>query len=116
MGRRKGPEVFRIVSANTENENLIKAGGGKIRRIIVNNDQAAIVYLKLFDKAAVPVNGTDTPMMTVMVAADADKDMNFGDTGVVFDKGLGMSLVTGIADTDTTAPTAANQIVQVIYE
>ena len=116
MGRRKGPEVFRVVGANTENENLIKAGGGKIRRIIVANAQAAVVYLKLFDKASVPVNGTDTPMMTIQVPNAGNVDMNLGDVGVVFDKGLGMSLVTGIADTDTTAPTAASQIVQVIYE
>lgn len=91
-----GPSLFRKVSANVN---------------------AAVRYLKLFDKATTPVNGTDTPIMTIpLPASGAPLNLDFSANPIIFKFGLGMSLVTGAADSNTTAPAASEQVVHVFYD
>lgn len=112
-----GPSLYRKISANDENEVNIKSTSGKLVGIHATNVNAAVRYLKIFDKASTPVNGTDTPLMTFPIpAAGAPLNLDFSKSPIIFKNGLGMSLVTGAADSDTTAPAAAEQIVHLLYK
>lgn len=109
--------VTRVLSANTTNSTLIQAGGVSLRGWYVSNINAAPRYLKLYDKATAPTVGTDTPIMTILIpgnAAGAGANIEFKG-GVWFNDGLGMGIVTGVADSDATAPAANEQIVHLMW-
>lgn len=114
MANYVGQSLFRLVTANTENETLIKGTGGKIERVYAVNVTAAPIYIKLFDKKTVPVNGTDVPVMTLQIPASGSLD--FDPKGFPFSKGLGISVVTTAPDTGTTGPVAGAQIIHVFYK
>lgn len=97
----------RLVSAaNSVNATVVKAGAGNIFRIAGYNAAAAVTYLKIYNKATAPTVGTDTPVMTIALAPQADFVHEFNN-GYVFTTGIGYGLTTGSGDSDTTAVAAA---------
>lgn len=97
--------VHRLISAaGSNNATNVSARKVKVRTIIGYNANAAARYLKLYDKATAPAS-TDTPLFTFYLPAssafafDLDHETELG---------LGYRLVTGNADADDTAVTAAD--------
>lgn len=99
---------YRLLSANTTNSNLIKTGGRAVQGIMVHNT-GTIAFVKLYNKATAPTVGTDTPLMTVPVAATTGQVLIQFPNGIVFDLGLGVGITGLIGDSDTTV-VAANQV------
>lgn len=108
--------VARLVSAaNSNNATLVTRQRTKLWRVTGYNAAAAVRYLKLFNTAATPVPGTDTPFVTISLAASSA--FNIGLDGLIFQSGLGYGLVTGSADSDNTAVTAADIVgLNLFYE
>ena len=55
------------------------------------NNQAATVYLQFFNKASVPIPGTDTPLYSFMVKNASDQKLGteyFTNAGAHFSTGL----------------------------
>jgi hypothetical protein len=92
----------RVKSAATTNATLVKAGAAKIYGFAFYNTTSAAKYVKIYDKLTVPVVGTDVPVMTIQVPANAHVvlDNSFG-IGVLL--GLGLGITGAAVDTDTTA-------------
>lgn len=99
--------VARLASAaGSNNATLVTRQRAKLWRVTGHNAAAAVRYLKLFNQATDPVPGTDTPFLTIALAASSA--FNIGFDGLIFQSGLGYCLVTGAADSDNTAVTAAD--------
>ena len=70
---------------------------------------AAIRYLKFYNKASAPTVGTDVPVITIPIPAGGAINIPFGTTGHRFATGIALAITTGAADSDTGA-VAANEI------
>ena len=71
-------------------------------------------YIKLYNKATLPVLATDIPEMIIVVPAAVSgvpgvATFPIGFNGLRFNLGLGLAITGGSADTDTTA-VAAGQV------
>lgn len=101
----------RLVSAATTNATSVKASAGQIGFIYAVNLNAAVRYLKLYNKASAPTVGSDTPIATLAIPASttgAGFMLPIPD-GVNFTTGIAYATTTGVADADTAA-VAANEI------
>jgi hypothetical protein len=102
--------TFTLNSAATTNATAVKATPAKLLYVHAFNANAAVRYLKLYNKATAPTIGTDRPIMAFPIPATGAISIAIGDDdGVLFSAGLGLGLVTGAADTDTAA-VAVNDI------
>ena len=102
---------FRLISAASTNATSVKASAGTLYSLYVANLNAAVRYLKFYNKASSPTVGTDTPVMTVPIPASttgAGVVINL-DPGFDFATGIAYAVTTGAADSDTAA-VAANEI------
>lgn len=108
-----------IVPANTTAV-VVKSGAGTLYGVQVYNINAAPLYLKFYNATSATC-GSGTPVKRLMIPAastaanGAGSNVSFGTSGVNFSTGLTYCVTTGIADTDTSAPTAANTLVNVDY-
>lgn len=100
--------TYRVLSANTTNDALVKTGGRALQSILVYNT-GTIAFVKLYNKATTPTVGTDTPIMTIPVTATTGQVLLTFPAGISFDLGIGIGITGAIADNDTTA-VAANQV------
>lgn len=107
-----GDQQFHLIAANTNNSTLIAAGEHTVHGVQVSGVGAAPAYLKLYDKVTAPTCGTDTPKKVIAipaaaVAANGAVNNVTISLGTQFQQGLGICVVTGIADSDNTSPAAA---------
>jgi hypothetical protein len=111
-GTTGGATPSMTISAASTNSNNVKGSAGTLYGIQVTNINAAVRYLKLYDKATAPTIGTDTPIKVIAIpgnTAGAGAMIHFP-VGVNFALGIGFGLTTGVATADTGA-VAANEIV-----
>lgn len=80
----------------------------------VYNNAAAVRYLKLYNTAAAPTVGTDTPILTIPLPAGSAANVGLVG-GVPFSKGIGLGATTGVADSDTGAPAANDVVVNLFH-
>jgi len=93
-----------LSSAATTNATSVKASAGNVFKIIGNNTVASKRYLKLYNKASAPTVGTDTPVMTFVLAASAPFAIDLGaSVGHYFSTGIAYAITGAAADNDTTA-------------
>jgi hypothetical protein len=110
-----GLSKFHLVSAATTNATNVKASAGQVYSITAFNLNASARYLKFHNTAGTPTAGasvTDTYLIPGNTAG-AGLVLNI-DKGIAFSTGIGITLVTGIADADSAA-VAASEIVLNIY-
>lgn len=110
-----GASTFEAISAASNNATAVKASPGKLHKVIVNNINAAVRYIKFYDKASAPAPGSDTVKLALAVPAGTVQVFNFGDIGVDFATGIAFALVTGISQTDNTSVAASELLVNVVY-
>ena len=103
-----------VVSANTNNATVVKAGPGLLYGFSVNNINAAVRYLKFYDKASTPAPATDAEALVVAVPTVSSQTVMFP-VPLEFGVGISWALVTGIAANDNTAVAAAEHVVTVFY-
>lgn len=105
----------RTISAATTNATVVKATPGKVHKVIVSNINVAARYLKLYNKATAPTVGTDVPVITLLLPALSQQQLDLSDLGLQFSAGIGFALTTGVADADTGAVSAAEHVVNILY-
>ena len=112
-----GAKSFRLVSAASTNATSIKADPGTLFTIATFNINAAVRFLKIYDLAVAPTVGTSVPVLTMVLPATAISVLvvNFGMLGMKFDNGIAIALTTGLADADTGAVAANEQVVNLTY-
>jgi hypothetical protein len=107
-----GATPFHIIAGASNNATLISAGAHTIYEAQLSGVGSAPGYLKFYDKATAPTCGTDVPIKVLAIPA-ASTAANGGGSNVVtvvgvkVTAGLGICVVTGIADTDNVAVAAA---------
>jgi hypothetical protein len=114
-----GLSISRTLSAATTNATSVKASAGQVYTIIATNLNAAVRYLKLYNKATAPTVGTDTPVITLAIPASttgAGFVLDTGGMGIAFATGIALALTTGIADADTGAVAANEILVNLFYK
>lgn len=111
---------FHLVAANTDNSTSLKAGAGTVYDVQVSGIGSAPAYLKFYDKATAPTCGTDAVKAQIMIPAAATAANGAANNatftvGKKFNAGIGFCVVTGIADTDDTAPAAATFVINISW-
>lgn len=107
--------LHNLISANTNNSTSIKASAGVLHGYELANINAAVRYVKFYNTVAAPTVGTDTPVLVVSIPAGTSKNLMLP-SGVSFSLGIGIGVVTGIANSDNTAVAANEIIVNVFYK
>ncbi len=95
-----GSTPSHTISASGTNGTNTKGTAGTLYGFSISNSNAAARFFKLYNKATAPTVGTDTPVMTVQLPANATVIRAFP-VGLNFATGIGWGLTTGIADADT---------------
>ncbi len=103
-----GAFQYRILSANSTNATLVKASPAALWGWDFYNTNAAVRWLKLYNKTSAPTVGSDTPSMTIALKP-GDHSRIVIPFAIPFPTGLSFALTTGVADSDTGA-VAANEI------
>lgn len=114
-----GLSISRTISAATTNATSVKASAGQVFTIMAHNTNAAVRYLKLYNKASAPTVGTDTPVMTLPIpgnTAGAGFALDTGGMGIAFATGIALALTTGVADADTAAVAANEIVINLLYK
>lgn len=112
-----GLSIYRAISAASDNAAVVKNAAGQIYGIWVSSVNAAARYLKIYNKATSPTSG-DTPVLTYVVPG-ATVGAGFSiplPYGLLFDTGISVRLVTGIADNDNTSVSANEHVIQLYYK
>ena len=108
-----GWTIARLLSAASTNATSLKGSAGVLGIVYAVNLNAAVRYLKFYNKATAPTVGSDTPVLTLPIPASttgAGFALNVGPNGWSFSTGIAYATTTGIADADTGA-VAANEII-----
>ena len=92
---------------------VIKAYAGGIFDLTMSNTSAAIRYVKLYDKATAPT-ASDTPVRTYFLPPSWTIVVPISD-GINYVNGISIRASTGVADSDNTAPSANDVIVNIGY-
>lgn len=100
------PSTTNIVGAASTNAVVIVATPVSVTELSVFNPTAAVVYLKLYNKATAPAPATDSPVLVVPVPINGLVSLNFGALGKRFATGLGYAIVNGPLNNDNTAVAA----------
>jgi len=93
----------------------IKASAGYLQHIDVSNNAASPRFVKFYNKATAPTVGTDTPVITLQLAASSTLSIDYF-AGIPFSLGIGIGAVTGVADNNTTNTTANDVVINVYYQ
>lgn len=110
--------LFRLDAANTNNATVIKATPGEVDYIGICGGTATLHWVKFYDKATAPNCGTDVPVF-VYSSGTTSTLCNSPDLpphGIKFSTGIGICVVTGVADSDNTAATAHGAMLGVSYK
>jgi hypothetical protein len=106
--------TYRVLwPANTTGVN-VKSAGGQVYGWYLYNNATSIRIVKLYDKASAPTVGSDTPAQTLVLPANGGANL-FNEVGFQFVNGIGIGITGGIADNDTTAPSANDVAVNLFY-
>lgn len=94
---------------------VIKASAGQVYSVLVHNANAAVRYLKLYNKATAATAG-DTPVATILLPVTSQSNIQLaGSIGAAFSVGISARCTTGLADADTGAPSANDIYISVFY-
>lgn len=104
-----GAKPYRNLDVNATGINVDVATMKLYGAQLWNGHATALRYLKVYD-VAYPPTISDTPVKTIPLKAQAQTDLATL-VGVQFVNGLGLRATTGIADSDTGAPSANDVVV-----
>jgi hypothetical protein len=108
-----GASATHLVSAANTNSTLVKNTAGKVLGWYFANTTAAWVYVKLHNQATAPTAGSGV-VRTIAVPPNGISKF-FSEGGITFTTGIGMTVVSGAADADATAVTAAAVVGELIW-
>lgn len=110
-----GASQSKTVSAASTNATVVKASAGQVFGIVVNNVNAAVRYLKLYNKATAPTVGTDVPVKTIAIPAGQVVEIT-RPGGLEFSAGIAFALTTEATDAGTTGVAANEHVVNIDYK
>ena len=106
-------ETYMVLSLATTNEAFIKKGGGTFYGISLTNTGTSDAFIRIFDKASIPVSGSDTSIATFALQADSVYNLVLP-IGVGLVNGLGVN-ITGAATIGDATAIGVNQVVGSVF-
>lgn len=104
-----------LISAATTNATSVKATAGNIAVLIVSNNATTKRFFKLYNKASAPTVGTDTPILTLMLAPGETIQCNTGPYGMALSAGIAYATTQLITVADTTAVAVSDMSIHMSY-
>lgn len=111
-----GLTPYALKSANTTNLTSVKASAGAISKIYAHLTGATTRFLKLYDKASAPDPATDTPVAVFPLAQNVPLNFDLGGLQWNFTNGIAFSITGAVGDTDTTAVSTNEVLVNMLYK
>lgn len=111
-----GATPNKYISAASTNATVVKSSAGTLYLLTCSNTNANARYLKLYNKATSPTVGTDTPVFTFLIPGNtvgAGSNIPIPACGIAFSTGISFALTANAADSDNTAVTANENIVNI---
>lgn len=105
-----------VVSAASNNATSLKATPGHVFDVRGFNVAAYPVYIKFYDTAGTPNPASSTVKCILGIQAGGQSSPAWPTGGIPFTTGIGYAIVKGIGDTDNTAVSAADAVVDIVYE
>ena len=98
---------------------LVSASARKFWGVTAFSLDATPIYVKIYDKAIAPTSA-DTPIFRSGVPANSDATLGAGNNQLLpqyipLTNGLGVQVVTGIADNSTGQPTASEVLLNILW-
>lgn len=109
-----GCSNFHLVAAGSGDANNVKASAGQLFGVRVFNKANVPIYVKFHNTAGTPTAGAGV-VKTIGCQAGMSRDVPIP-LGHAFATGIGISIVTGIADNDATAVSASDCVVDIEYK
>lgn len=120
-GTAGGASTASAIVPNNTTAVVVKSGAGTLYGLQLGGINAAPLWIKFYNATSATC-GSGTPVKRVFIPAastaanGAGSNITFGDIGVAFSTGITYCATTGILDTDTTAPTASNFVINVDFK
>lgn len=113
-----GCSIFRSLDLD-ESEEEVKATAGTVYGVWFSNTATSTRFLKFYNATAASVTvGSTTPVLTLALPGNSSDDISgvFSiPQGIAFSTAITVAATTGIADSDTGAPSANDVIVNIFY-
>lgn len=103
----------RLATPDTNTE-MIKANPSLLDGWSIYNNAAYAIYVKLFNTSVVTAPGANKVHKTIGVAANSASHVDLS-SGLLFDRGICIAIVKGIADSDATILVANDCVVDLHY-
>lgn len=109
-----GLSIFRSLDID-ETEEDVKTSAGQLYGYFFGNVASSVRYLKFYNATAANVTvGSTTPVLTLPLPATSSGHISFP-IGVAFSTAICVACTTGVADSDTGAPSANDVVINVFY-
>lgn len=115
---RGGSTPYTLISAASTNATNVKVTAGVLCMCVVTNVNAAVRFIKFYNKASAPTVGSDTPVLVFAIpgaTTGGGVAVPIPAHGINFSTGISYALTTGIAHTDTGAVGANDVAVSLAY-
>lgn len=109
-----GYSTYHLVSAASTNATNIKASAGQLYGWYIFNGNAAARKVAFHNTAGTPTAGASVFFSLVIPAGGGANA--FGEGGIPFSTGIGITTVTGVADSDATAVGANDLVINLWYK
>lgn len=109
--------IKRVISAGSGDATNVKASAGQIYGWTISNINASPAYVKIYNTSGTPTAGSGTPVLTITIPgniAGVFGHVEFS-KGIAFATGIGLTIVTGVADSSSTGVAANEVVVQILY-
>lgn len=110
-----GATPYNLISAASTNATSVKGSAGTLLGIQVININAAVRYLKFYNKATAPTVGSDTPVYTFTIPGATTGAGFVWPIPTAFATGIAFAVTTGSALADTGAVAAGDIVVNLAY-
>lgn len=113
-----GCSLFRSIDLD-ESEEEVKSTAGTVYGVLFSNMATSTRFLKFYNATAASVTvGSTTPVLTLALPGNSSDDISgmvSFPQGIAFSTAITVAATTGIADSDTGAPSANDVIVNILY-
>jgi hypothetical protein len=102
-----------LVSAATTNATVVKASAGRLLGYVITNTNASFRYVKFHNQTTTPTAGAS---IFLSIGIPPNTTVSFTlEGGVAFSTGIGITTVTGAANTDTAAVGANDLVINLMW-
>lgn len=107
-----------LSSASSNTATSVKGSAGQLYGIYVSNTNASPRWLKFYNTSSTPTAGSGTPVLRLLIPGNTSGVAGAFEfsNGVAFSSGIGFTITGAVADNDTTAISANEVIVNVLYK